>query len=173
MFNREEQIPVTNADSKYEGTVEDILRDKASGWKNDYYGDTRTGYDVHCAIAANEVLALKKQIKRFEAELEKITASIEGTKAAPSNKLTAKQIEELELQYIETYKQKCEQMVLLDAAEDSQRGFEWKKYMQAKRLTLLQWIRNRFMYDGDEEYMKKAVTCISRYIEELRASSLA
>ena len=169
---QEQEVPITEIDTKYEHIVDNIIRDKSSGWRNDYYRDTYTGYDTHVARAQAQIHGYKHQIKKYENELEKIATCIENSKRAVDDpkykKLTPKAVDALEEDYSELYKQKCEQMVFLDGAEKIKQQFEWKQYLQVKRLVLLQSIRNKFMVDGDEDYMKRGVTWVSQYIEKLR-----
>jgi len=172
MTEWQEKVRTTEISSKYQDTVENILRDKANGWAHDYYRDQSTGYDVHVARAQESVRKYKGLIKGYETALIKITATIDVSKKDEKEpgfkKLSAKEVEELEAKYIELYKQKCEQMVLLDGAKASQQAYEWKQYLQRKRLILLQWLRNNFMFDGDKEYMARGVTWVEEYIGGLR-----
>jgi hypothetical protein len=171
-----QEIPATEPVSKYENVVENILRDKASGWSSDYYRDTSTGYDVHVSRAQGEIQKHRVQINKYEKALEKITQALDASehaKAGPEGKkLSAKEVAALELEYTETYKLKCEQMVLLDAAESKFQGLQWKQYLQRKRLSLLQALRNDFILEGNEDYMRRGVTWIEEYIRKLRESSL-
>ena len=167
-----QQIPVTEPVSKYENVVENILRDKASGWTCDYYRDTSTGYDVHVSRAQGEIQKYRMQINKYEKVLEKITQTLDASEDEKANpkvkKLSAKEIAALELEYTETYKLKCEQMVFLDTAESSCQGFLWKQFLQRKRLSLLQTLRNDFILEGDEDHMRRGVTWIEEYIQKLR-----
>jgi len=168
----EKDIRATEVNAKYEGVVENILRDKANHWAYDYYRDTTTGYDLPLAFGNSTIRLHKNRIKAYEAALLKVTTALDASKKDVKDpaykKLSWKEADALELEYIELYKQKCEQMVLLDGVENECREFEWKQYLQAKRISLIQLIRNRFMADGDEDYMKRAITWIEDYISTLR-----
>jgi hypothetical protein len=170
-----EQVFTTEAMPKYGHIVENILRDKENGWKMDYYRDTSTGYDMHVGRAQGEAQNHKSQIKKYEGQLNKITQTLEASKTAVPGvkKLSAKAAAALEEEYIEIYKMKCEQMICLDAAEKNRRGFEWQQFLQRKRLTLLQALRNDFVLKGDADYVRRGVTWIEEYIRKLRESSEA
>ena len=171
-FDWHEQVRTTEVNRKYAPVVENILRDKENGWRYDYYRDTSTGYDIHVARAHAEVSKYKMAIKKHEGALEKITVTLEASKKDPNDpafkKLTQKESDALEAEYIEVYKLKCEQLIFLDGAEKSLREWTWKQYMQRKRLTLLQSLRNEFMLNGDADYMARGVTWVEEYITSLR-----
>jgi len=167
-----EQIWGTEPQQKHDHVVENILRDKADGWRHDYYTDPSTGYDVHVARAAAEVQQHRIQIKKYEVALDKTTARLEASKKEPKEpevkKLTQKEAEALEAEYITLYKLKCEQLVLLDGSQKTLQEMEWKQYLQKKRLALLQTLRNSFMLDGDADYMRRGVTWVEEYIARQR-----
>ena len=104
--------------------------------------------------------------------MDKTTARLEASKKEPKEpevkKLTQKEVEALEAEYITLYKLKCEQLVLLDGSEKTLQEMEWKQYLQKKRLALLQILRNTFMLDGDADYMKRGVTWVEEYIVRQR-----
>jgi hypothetical protein len=167
-----EKVLATEIMPKYQNIVKNILRDKESRWHHDYYRDTSTFYDPHVGRARMEVGKHKVNIKKYEASLEKITGALEASKKDPKDpgfkKLSAKDTEALEAEYIELYKLKCQQMVFLDGAESVLQEWIWKQYVQKKRLLLLQSIRNKFMGDGNADYMARAVTWVEEYVERLR-----
>jgi len=168
----QEEARTTEPVKKHQHVVENILRDKADGWRHDYYKDLSTGYDIHVGKTRMEIARYKANAKKHEAALDKITATLEASKKDPKHpgykKLTAKQAEEMEAEYIEVYKLKCEQLVFLDGAEKALQEWSWKQYVQKKRLILLQWIRNNYMLDGDVDYMERAVTWVEEYIDRIR-----
>lgn len=170
-----EQIPATEPVSKYENVVENMIRDKESGWTYDYYKDPHTGYDMHVGRVQGEIYKHGLQIKKHEASLEKIAHRLEASKKEKTDpafkKLSPKEVEALELEYTDVYKLKCEQMVYLDASETVRKDLSWKQYLQRKRLSLLHALRNQFMFDGNQEYMRRGVTWIEEYIQNLRQSS--
>ena len=57
-----------------------ILRDKKSSWKLNYYEGTQSIHDVAVASAQASINGLKRHIKEYDAQLEKITAQIEQSK---------------------------------------------------------------------------------------------
>jgi len=164
-------IRATEVNPKYNEAVENIMHDKASGWRHDYYKSNTTMFDVKVSRAQEEVRKYKTQIRKYTASLDKITADIEASNKPPQDpkykKLTPKQVEALEAEYTDLYKLKCEQMVLLDGAQQVEQGLIWIQSTQRKRLEMLQNIRNGFMQDGDSEYMAKGVTWVEGYIENL------
>jgi hypothetical protein len=167
-----EQIRTTEVQEKYDPIVRNILRDKADAWRHDYYKETSTGYDVHVAKSQQEVNRYKTAIKKYDASLKKITEALDAAEKPPTDPkvkaLTQKELDELEVEYTEMYKLKCEQMVLLDGAEKTVQEWRWKQYVQKKRVELLQTIRNTFMVDGDAEYMARGVTWVEEYISTMR-----
>ena len=167
-----EKVLTTEVLSKHQPIVMNILRDKESGWRCDYYRDTSTFYDPPVGRARMEVSKHKMSIKKYEASLEKITGALEASKKDPKEpgfkKLSAKDTEALEAEYIDLYKLKCQQMMFLDGAESILQEWVWKQYVEKKRLLLLQSIRNKYMIDGDADYMAQAVTWVEEYVERMR-----
>lgn len=91
---------------EYNAVVENILRDKQSGWAYDYYKDDgKTSFDVAIAKAKG------------------------GDDAEP-------------LQY--------------------------KKFLEEKRILLIQNIRNTFIINGDLEYLVREVKRVEEYMASLR-----
>jgi hypothetical protein len=172
LIDWQEQVRSTEIMRKHEHVVENILRDKNDGWRHDYYKDTTTGYDLHVGRAQIEVSRYKAAIKKHEGALEKITARLDASTKEPREpgvkKLTPKETEALEAEYIDIYKLKCELLVFLDGAEKSLQELAWKQYLQKKRLMLLQALRNDFMLNGDADYMARGVTWVEEYIANLR-----
>jgi hypothetical protein len=169
-------VPTTAPQAKYQHVVENILRDKADMWRHDYYSSTSTIYDVPHTVALVGVRKVKAEIKRCEAALIDITARIETSKLDPKDKnykkLTAKEVEQLEGEYIEIYKKKCEQMIALEGAEIVETKMGWKRYVEVTRYKLLNYLRNKFMIDGDEDFMTRGVTHVEQYIEKQRLSGV-
>jgi hypothetical protein len=168
----QEQIRATEPLPKHEHVVENILRDKADGWRHDYYNDPSTGYDIHVARSQAEVDRYKVLIKKYDTALNKLAATLDASKKDPTDpgfkKLTQKEAESLETEYTDLYKLKCEQLVLLDGAGKSLQELEWKQYLQKKRLALLHMLRNTFMLNGDADYMTRGVTWVEEYIARQR-----
>lgn len=152
--------------------AENILRDKKSGWKFNYYESTQTMHDVAVARVQASVNGLKRQIKDYDAQLDNITGEIENSKRKSDDpkfkKLTPKEVEVLEADYIELYKRKCERMVVLDGEQDALAGHKYAQMIQRKRFELLHALRNNFMNDGDERYLRAGTTWVENYISELR-----
>lgn len=167
-----DQIRTTESMSKHQRVVENILRDKEDGWRHDYYKETTTGYDLHVGRAQHDINRYTMQSKKYELLLENTTRKLEASKKEIKDsgvkKLTQREIDALEAEYIDVYKLKCEQLVLLDGAKKSLQEFAWKQYVQKKRFILLQWLRNNFMLTGDVDYMARGVTWVEEYIASLQ-----
>jgi hypothetical protein len=152
--------------------AENILRDKKSGWKYNYYQQEQTMYDVPVAHARASVNSLKRQIKEYDASLEGITQRIENSKRNPDDPkfkmLKPKDVEELEAEYIEIYKRKCDRMVALDGEESVLEKEKYAQMIDQKRLSLLHHLRNTFMVDGDEKYMRAGTAWVEQYIADMR-----
>lgn len=152
--------------------AENILRDKRSGWKFNYYDGTQTIHDVHVANVQASINSLNRQIKEYDASLDGITENIENSKRKADDpkfkKLSPKEVEALEAEYIELYKRKCERMVVVGAEQDALAAHKYAQMIQKKRLELLQVIRNNFMNDGDENYMRAGTGWVENYVKGLR-----
>ena len=167
-----ESVRQTEPNPKYEHVIENILRDKADGWKHDYYRETSTSFDAHVGRAHAEVQRYKVVIKKWEIALEKIMSAIENSQLEASHpkfkKMSPKEVEELEKEYSEAYTIKCQQMVLLDGAEQVCQDLTWKQYTERKRLSLIQGLRNTFMMNADEDYLRRGVTWVENYCTKER-----
>lgn len=152
--------------------ADNILRDKKSGWRFNYYEGKQTIHDVNVANVQASVNGLKRQIKEYDAQLDKITEDIENSKKKSDDpkvkKLTPKEVEALEAEYIDIYKRKCERMVALDGEQDTLATHKYAQMIQRKRFELLHALRNNFMNDGDERYMRAGTTWVENYISDLR-----
>jgi hypothetical protein len=169
-------VPSTVPEAKYEHSVENILRDKADRWRHDYYSSTSTIYDVDHTTLLLSIRKTKAEISRCEKSLTDITQKIENSKLDPKHqkyvKLTAKDVEELEAEYIEIYKKKCDQMIALDSAQLEETKIGWKRYVEVTRYKLLNYVRNKFMIDGDQDFMTRGVTYVEKYIERQRLAGV-
>lgn len=169
-------VPSTVPEEKYEHVVENILRDKDDKWCHDYYNSTSTMFDVPYATASLAVRKLKAAIKKCETALTDITRRIENSKLDPKHAnyktLTAKEIEELEAEYIEIYKKKCDHMIALEGDELQETKMGWKRYVEITRYKLLNYLRNKFMIDGDKDFMTRGVTYVEQYIEKQRLAGV-
>ena len=167
-----EKIRATEPLEKHEHVVENILRDKADGWRHDYYNDPSTAYDVHVGRIQTEIDRYRVVSKKYEAALNKITATLEASKKPASDpefkKLPQKELDALEGGYSELYKLKCEQLMLLDGASKALQEMEWTQYLEKKRLSMIHMLRNTFMLDGDIDYMTRGVTWVEEYIGRQR-----
>jgi hypothetical protein len=83
-------------------------------------------------------------------------------------KLTLKEVEALEAEYIEIYKRKCERMVALDGENATLVTHKCAQMLQQKRFELLHAVRNKFMNDGNETYMRARTMWVENYISELQ-----
>ena len=155
-----------------DGAADNILRDKKSGWNFNYYESKQTIHDVNVANVQASVNGLKRQIKEYDASLDAITEEIENSKRKPEDpkfkKLTQKEVEALEAEYIDIYKRRCERMVLLDGEQETLAAHKYAQMIQRKRFELLHALRNNFMNDGDERYLRAGTTWVENYINELR-----
>ena len=165
----------TEPEQKYEPTVENILRDKAQRWSLDYYKEGKSTYDVSIA-RAEAMLALISKENELPAK-QKILEMLNSHLAVSPTKKIKDEIkaEEAAIRQIKAEMSRlsfiCGPSVPLHAAQHNLETLIFKRYLEKNRIEGLQNLRNMFMHDQDEDYLRRGVTWVESRFETLMATS--
>jgi hypothetical protein len=166
MMNMRQVVP----DESHRPVVENILRDKQSGWIHNYYMYAGTSVDIplaraHAALELknihtatlpfeNELAALKKRVPLDAKEMTRVKGIIY------KNNCEAKRLSAIvgAGEFLKNY-------TSINATVEE---LEKKKFTEEYRRSHLQRLRDKFKKDGDIEYLTRAVTWV-----ECSAASMA
>ena len=166
----------TEPEKKYESTVENILRDKAHGWSLDYYKDGKSIYDVDI-VRAETMLALISKENELPAKQKNLEMLTSHLAVSPSSKKIKDEIkaEEAAIRQIRTEMSRlsyiCGLSVSLQKAQNNLDILIFKRYLEKNRAEGLQNLRNMFMHDGDEDFLRRGVTWVESRFDTLMATS--
>jgi hypothetical protein len=165
----------TEPQQKYESTVENILRDKAHRWSLDYYKDSKSIYDVGI-LRAETMLALIAKENELPPKQKMLELLNKQMAVSPTKKIEAEiKAEESAIRQIRVEMSKlsyiCGPSVLLQVAEHKLETLTFKRYLEKNRAEGLQNLRNMFMHDGDEDFLRRGVTWVESRFETLMATS--
>lgn len=158
----ETHLESTVADSRFNFIVEDILRDKQSGWSHNYYSNTGSQWSIHLAKQTYEVAQMQQTINKNAAVIEQLSKQLQNSKLPSNNKdfkpLKKDEFTKVEAAYIEIVK---ENIYLTDDMKDLKKDIDKYSYLDYICSTTNQSIyklRNKFQLDGDLEYLKQGIT---------------
>lgn len=165
----------TEPEKKYESTVENILRDKAHGWSLDYYKDGKSIYDVDI-VRAETMLALISKENELPAKQKNLEMLTSHLAVSPSKKIKDEiKAEEAAIRQIRTEMSRlsyiCGLSVSLQKAQNNLDILIFKRYLEKNRAEGLQNLRNMFMHDGDEDFLRRGVTWVESRFDTLMATS--
>lgn len=147
----EEQIAATQPTGFHQPTVEMILSDEASGWKNLPFKSNETLYDydvtqsrLDLAELVKEQKALEKRIPELQAELAK-PAKEGGGRVQTKNKLK------------EAYSELTLCRIQISQVETKLKNFMTLQEITIQELNALRYITNEYKRNKDREWLQKAV----------------
>ena len=150
-YTLEEQIADTQPTGRYQPTVDIILADEASGWKNQSFKGDQTLYDYHVtqnrmdlADLVKQKKALEKRIPELQAELAK-PAKEGGGRALTKNLLK------------DAYSDQTLCMVQIGQTEEKLKKFIGLQEIAIKELVALRFCTNEYRNNKDRDWLKKAV----------------
>jgi len=160
----DQHVQSTPVDSRFETVVKDVLRDKASDWKHDYYGTPTSPWQSY--------------VNRADLTIRKMQATVRTNTALISN-----YSEQIRLAHLpETHKDyvplKPKEKTKLQSAindmvtenanllpEISEETLAWEKYNELNEIFLetarkMKYLCEKFRTDGDLEFLRKGVTLV-------------
>lgn len=150
-YTLEEQIADTKPTGRYQPTVDIILADEVSGWKNQSFKGNQTIYDydvtqnsMDLAELVKQKKALEKRIPELQAELAK-PAKEGGGRAFTKNLLK------------DAYSELAHCLVNTTQVEAKLKKFTELQQIAVKELSALRFITNEYRNNKDREWLNKAV----------------
>ena len=193
----EDLVNASTPDDAYDSIVDNIMRDRDSGWTHNYYKPTKNStYDAEIARMNQEMNDLNTDVAVNEKLIQKIddnikNASITNKKIAVDrfNRATIKAEKGVETKWGEDYaepdvsrkefkgdlveKWKSQR----NTAENDMRIYrlrikeikellpklEWNRYLELSLESNIQRLRNQYVIDYNEEFLRKGITWASNY----------
>ena len=193
----EDLVNASKPDDAYDSIVDNIMRDRDSGWTHNYYKPTKNStYDAEIARMNQEINDLNTNVAVNEKLIQKIddnikNASITNKKIAVDrfNRATIKAEKGVETKWGEDYaepdvsrkefkgdlveKWKSQR----NTAENDMRIYrlrikeikellpklEWNRYLELSLESNLQRLRNQYVIDYNEEFLRKGITWACNY----------
>ena len=79
-------IMSTPVDSRFQFIVKNVLRDKASGWKKDYYGVPSSPWQIQTTIHEGNIASMQDTIRQNTVLMKEYTAKIKDSKTSAQEK---------------------------------------------------------------------------------------
>ena len=193
----EDLVNASTPDDAYDSIVDNIMRDRDSGWTHNYYKPTKNStYDAEIARMNQEMNDLNTDVAVNEKLIQKIddnikNASITNKKIAVDrfNRATIKAEKGVETKWGEDYaepdvsrkefkgdlveKWKSQR----NTAENDMRIYrlrikeikellpklEWNRYLELSLESNIQRLRNQYVIDYNEEFLRKGITWACNY----------
>ena len=193
----EDLVNASKPDDAYDSIVDNIMRDRDSGWTHNYYKPTKNStYDAEIARMNQEMNDLNTDVAVNEKLIQKIddnikNASITNKKIAVDrfNRATIKAEKGVETKWGEDYaepdvsrkefkgdlveKWKSQR----NTAENDMRIYrlrikeikellpklEWNRYLELSLESNIQRLRNQYVIDYNEEFLRKGITWACNY----------
>lgn len=183
----EELVNASTPDDSYNFVIDNILRDKDSGWILNYYkSDGKSSCDAEISRMNLEIVELTANITTNEKLLQKINDNIKNASeknrqialdrvqsATKEEKVVKPVISQLEFKnnLVETWKNQreiAEDEIMVDRKRMNQilnllPKWEWNRYLELSLESNIQRLRNQFIIDYDEEFLRKGVTWACNY----------
>jgi hypothetical protein len=183
----EELVNSSIPDDSYNFVVDNILHDRDNGWTLNYYkSEGKSSYDAEISRMNLEIIDRTTSIVTNEKLLQKINDNIKNASeknrqiaverahtATKEEKAVKPVISHLEFKndLVETWKNQrelAEDEMMIDRRRITEiksllPKWEWNRYLELSLESNLQRIRNQFVIDHDEEFLRKGVTWACNY----------
>jgi chaperonin cofactor prefoldin len=163
-FTLEEQIAATQPTGFHQHTVDMILSDEASDWKNHPFNGNQTIYDYDVTQNHLDLADLEKQKKALEKRIPELQAELakpakEGGGRAQTKNLLKDAYSELTFCRLQTAQ-----------VEEKLKKFSDLQQVVIKELSALRYITNEYKTNKDREWLAKAVhlACNAALVESGR-----
>ena len=160
-----EEILATTADDKYADIVEDIMNDKMSGGKFDYYRTDTSSYDPIIAKLEREQKRWTDLIAANRKSMDRVILNIENSKK-PSDKLkkvTSADVASWELECKKLQEEYMDFKGNLDSIMPKIEDCKYNRLIEEVQRRHLREFRNKYMQDADFEFMSRGVTWACKY----------
>jgi len=164
---------VSVAFKRYEFLLNDLIRDRNSGGRYNYYSNTdSTSYDVAIARGRIAVAEVTQALKTGEQLIEKFSKEIANSRLEP-NDLNYKKLNQAAIvsrqsaiaaAMDENFTNERDLATLQKCLDDN----IWSQYVEQTYNRTMRAIRNRFYINGDVDWARRAITWIVHYTNRLR-----
>jgi hypothetical protein len=174
-IDRNTAILQTFPDSKYAHLVNEIVNDKMSGGNHNLYKDySKTSYDIMAGYLQKEQdslnLAVKLNRKKMDKIIDDITNALKDPKDKDYKKATDKEVKAWEEESLKLQEDYVRIKGSLDTMAPKLADVKYNQYVEIGQKMTMWFLRNKFIDDGDLEYLEKGVTWASDYAEKNRLS---
>jgi len=169
----EELIEETKVDEQYNYIVDDILRDMEYNWRLEYYKDDgQNSYNISVYTTQSICKELENEIKADEDIIKKLDIDITQArlpKTDPNHiKATKSDIVKWDKQYVQAQENIYNNTKLIAEKKELLEKYIWNQYLEDRLRRSLRWLRGRFMFERNYEFLKKGVTWTLKYDKKLR-----
>lgn len=153
----------TEPDARWNYIVNDVLRDKKSGWMHNYFADyNRTSWDVGVALSRSGIAEATETIESNTKLVTTIEETIAKSRLLPTDAnfkaISKKEKAELDRQYAAAMDLINENRRTLHMLIDRLDEQTWQQYVEMQSSRNLRILRNRFQLDGNIDYLKRGIT---------------
>lgn len=162
----------TEPDNIYSHIITDILRDKQSGWSLKYYEDNRTSWDPVVGLTRDTIARCNSSIISNQCLLDKQAKDLELSRLAKDHKdyklLTKQEKKHMDSAYVIAIDEINSDKQTLRVMEPYLEDALWSQFVESRTTQFMRYIRNKFMHDGDLNFLKRGVTWVNNYAKNQR-----
>jgi hypothetical protein len=162
----------TVPDKKYAHIVDDILRDKKHGWSLKYYEDSRTSWDPVVGRTVASIKTHELNIINNQAILDKQTKDLSKSRLPIDHKdykpISKQEKKKMDLAYIVSTDEISFSNNSLKSLRPYLETILWSQYVESKSIRLMRHLRDKFMFDADQDFLERGVTWAFTYANKLR-----
>ena len=163
-----ERIQETEVDPKYSYLVEDIVRDKISDGKLNYFSPSKsTSYDVILGKLRAKESSLKKNIKDNQSRMDQV---IDDLNHKGSKGLTRKEVASLDAECLSLQESYVNMKSSLDDIIHLISKCEINQYAELDYMIRMRFLRDKYLQDGDIVFLEKGVSWVVGYTDKMRIS---
>jgi len=150
-YTLEEQIADTKPTGRYQPTVDIILADEVSDWKNQSFKGNHTIYDYDVTENTLALAELVKQKKALEKRIPELQAELAKPAKEGGGRLFTKNLLK------DAYSELAHSLVNTTQVEAKLKKFTDLQQIAVKELTALRFITNEYKNNKNREWLNKAV----------------
>jgi len=161
-----ECIQDADVDPKYSYLVEDIIRDKESDGKLNYFAPSNsTTYDIILAKLKAKEDVLNKAITENQSRMDKV---IESLSKGSKGKLKKNILSLLEAECISLQEQYVNMKSSLNTISHLINKCEINQYAESQYMSRMRILRNKYLVDSDLVFLEKGVSWVIGYTDKIR-----
>jgi hypothetical protein len=158
----------TTPEPKYSFLVEEIMADKISRGYNDMYKECdKTSYDPIVIRLQQQLNILNNRMKENRSIMNTIINDIENSKKksgeAGYKKVSAKELDEWQKMIMKLQEDYVTYKASADTIKPGLEDILFNQYIEVGQRRTMRFLRNKYLDDGDQEYLEKGVTWAANY----------